>query len=272
MMETLRTWQLLRTLLRNVQQTQGYFEQLQDKQLRRAVAYAAKHVPFYRRVWREVGFDAERFGGLRDLQRIPVFPNDFVKEAARQGELLADDVNTAHCTYIESSGSSGETLRTWKRPLEERLRRAIGLRTWFEHGFRWGDMTAQFQTRAGPSHVLQRVGMSRKAWISTANPLDDQLDQFLRSKADVIVGAPTALRHLCHAIEACGEKPKKPKIIFCAGEVIDTETGDVVVTFSLSTPTADITIASDEIGVLGKVRAGLDLLDTRSPSDAPAAR
>ncbi len=34
---------------------------------------------------------------------------------------------------------------------------------------------------------------------------------------------------------------------------VDTETGDVVQTFDLSTPTADITIASDEIGVLGNV-------------------
>jgi len=34
---------------------------------------------------------------------------------------------------------------------------------------------------------------------------------------------------------------------------VDTETGDVVITFDLSTPTADIVIASDEIGVLGNV-------------------
>jgi hypothetical protein len=34
---------------------------------------------------------------------------------------------------------------------------------------------------------------------------------------------------------------------------VDTVTGDVVITFDLSTPTADIAIASDEIGVLGNV-------------------
>jgi uncharacterized phage protein gp47/JayE len=34
---------------------------------------------------------------------------------------------------------------------------------------------------------------------------------------------------------------------------VDTETGDVVINFDLSTPTADIVIASDEIGVLGNV-------------------
>jgi phenylacetate-CoA ligase len=200
---------------------------LQDEQLRRAVAHAAKHVLFYRRAWPEAGFDAERFGGLRDLQRIPIFPNDLVKDAIRNGELVPYHVNTENCTYIDSSGSSGQSIRTWKRPLEERIRRAIGLRTWFEHGFRWGDMTAQFQILPGPSHFLQRVGISRKVWISTANPLNDQLDQFLKSKADVIVGTPTALRRLCHAINECGEIPKKPKIIFCAGEIIDKETTDI---------------------------------------------
>ncbi len=34
---------------------------------------------------------------------------------------------------------------------------------------------------------------------------------------------------------------------------VDTETGDVVITFALSTPTADIVIGSDEIGLLGNV-------------------
>jgi hypothetical protein len=34
---------------------------------------------------------------------------------------------------------------------------------------------------------------------------------------------------------------------------VDTETGDVVKSFDLSTPTTDIIIASDEIGVLGNV-------------------
>src|SRR5262249_347920 len=145
LLETSRTWLLLRHLRTNVHGSLNALELLQDKLLRAIVAHAYEHVPFYRWLWNERGFDARQFRGMQDLERIPVANSALVKEAGRKGALLAKWVDTDACTYLDSSGSSGSPLRIWKGPVEDRIRRAVGLRIWFEHGFSWRDRTAQFQ-------------------------------------------------------------------------------------------------------------------------------
>lgn len=229
-MEAAATWLLLRELRRNVTSAPNRLRALQDELALEAIAHAAAHVPFYRRYWREQGFDAASFRGLCDWHRIPVVPMAAAKQAARGGELLDVRVDTARCTYLDSSGSSGSATRIWKQPLEERVRRAGGLRIWFEHGFRWRDTTAQFQILPGPQLRLQKLGISRKTWISTAAPLAVQLRQFLAADADVVAGTPTALRAICAEIEREGLQapPCRPRIVFGAGELMDQSTRSAV--------------------------------------------
>jgi phenylacetate-CoA ligase len=228
LLETPRTWMLLRHLRANVYGSLDALRLLQDKLLLAAVHHAYENVPFYTWFWNETGFDARRFRGIQDLERIPIAGNELVKEAGRKGRLLANRVDTSACTYLDSSGSSGNPLRIWRGPVEDRVRRAVGLRIWFEHGFSWRDRTTQFQILPGPQHPLQRFGISRKVWISTALPIERQLTQFLESKADVVAGTPTALRRIAYAVEASGEKAAKPRIVFGAGELIDDETRGIV--------------------------------------------
>jgi phenylacetate-CoA ligase len=97
-----------------------------------------------------------------------------------------------------------------------------------EHGFRWRHTTAQFQILRGPSHPLQQFGIARKTWISTVDPLEKQLRQFLESRADFVVGTPTALRRITEAIVATGANPKRPRMVFCAGELLDRATADTI--------------------------------------------
>ncbi|MGH7230650.1 MAG: phenylacetate--CoA ligase family protein [Nitrospiraceae bacterium] len=246
MTDAVRTWMLLQRLRSNVRRAPESLARLQDELLRAAVSHAYHTVPFYRRVWDQPGFDARRVKGFEDIGRMPIITSAMVKEAAQHGELLARGVDTRRCTFLDSSGSSGHPLRIWKQPLEERLRRAVGLRLWFEHGFRWRQMTAQFQIRTGPSHPLQQFGVSRKAWISTQQPIEEQLTRFLRSKADVVVGTATALRRVARAIESARVKPTQPRIVFCAGELLDAETRGLV----------KRALGVDPIGVYGQTEVG----------------
>lgn len=227
-MEILRTWKCLMNLRANVTRSPANLRSLQDYLFRDAIIHAYSNVPFYRRVWDEAGVDVQAIRGIQDLDRIPIITAPLVRESAKRGELLARGVDPSSCTYLETSGSSGAALRIWKRPLEERVRRAVGLRIWFEHGFRWRHNTAQFQIKPGPSHVLQRFGISRKTWISTAQSIEDQLAQLLEAKADVVVGTATALRRIARASEAVQAILKRPRVVFCAGELVDAETRQLV--------------------------------------------
>lgn len=224
MIELLKTWQFLKTLRRNVWRSPDELETLRNRLLRETVRHAHAKVPFYRRLWDEAGVDITRFRGLADLERLPIVTAPMLKGAAAKGELLAEGVDAARCTFLDSSGSSGQPFRLWKRPSEERVRRAVGLRIWLEHGFRWRDVTAQFQILAGPSHPLQRVGIARKHWISTTLSREEQTRRFLDARANVVVATATGLRNLCAGLEAAGKRALSPRLVLCAGELIDEET------------------------------------------------
>jgi phenylacetate-coenzyme A ligase PaaK-like adenylate-forming protein len=212
----------------NVTRSPAHLRTLQDQLFRAAAIHAYRNVPFYRRVWDEAGIDVQSIRGIQDLDRIPIITAPMVREAAKLGDLRARGVDPSSCTYLDTSGSSGVALRVWKRPLEERVRRAVGLRIWFEHGFRWRHHTAQFQIKPGPSHMLQRFGISRKTWISTERSIEDQLAQLLEAKPDVVVGTATALRRIARASEAAQVILKRPLVVFCAGELVDVETRQLV--------------------------------------------
>ena len=226
--ELFRTWLMLRDLRAGTTRSPDALRETQDLLLRDTVAHAARNVRFYRRFWADAGFDAAAFGGLEDLGQIPILPSAYLKSLPEEERPLDAGFDRSRATYLDTSGSSGNKLRIWKSPDEERARRAVGLRIWFEHGFRWHHMTAQFQIAIGPSLFLQRLGISRKVWISTALPIETQRQQLLQSKADVIVGTPTALRRMAYALSDRGLKPKTPTVIFGAGELLDTETTTIV--------------------------------------------
>jgi phenylacetate-CoA ligase len=276
MIEAARTWLLLHRLRANVRARPEGLIALQDDLLRRAVAHAAAHVPFYRRFWAERGFRPAGFRGLADLERIPIVDSATVKQAARNGELLAEGCRPEACTHLDSSGSSGKTTRIWKGPLEERLRRAVGLRIWFEHGFRWRDVTAQFQILPGPSLLLQKLGISRKIWISTAEPVAVQRARFLATAAELVVGTPTALRALCHALRAAAVCPVRPRVVFAAGELLDAATHRLV-SATLGVPPVAI-YGQTEVGYVAwqcerraafHLNADTHLVETRQ-ADGPA--
>jgi len=81
----------------------------EDTRLRRLIRHAAEHVPYYRRLFREIGLDPEAFRGRVDLPRIP--PLD--KETVRQhvDELVADNAAAFHPVWAQTSGSTGTPLR-----------------------------------------------------------------------------------------------------------------------------------------------------------------
>jgi phenylacetate-CoA ligase len=224
--ETLAGWLLLRELRSNVRRSREALDRIRGPLLQAAVAHAWQHVPFYRRVWKDAGFDGT-CRGLNDLERVPIVTRDMVRAGAESGELLARGVRQQACTHLDTSGSSGYALRIWKRPLEERLRRAVGLRIWFELGFRWRHVTVQFQGRPGTHHFLQRAGVGRKTWIDLRHPHDRQLRDFVAARADVVVANATVLRRICRDAESAGLALHRPRLVLSAGELVDADTRDL---------------------------------------------
>ena len=228
MIESARTWWLLRELRAGSRRSPRSTATMQLRLLRSTLEHAHRRVPFYGRVWGEAGFDPESVRSLEDVERIPIINAPMVREAIERGEMVDRHLDVSQIPAYPSSGVSDVPVQIPRPPREQRLWRAGSLRIWFEHGYRWHQATAAFDATRAPSHPLQRAGISRTTWIHTSWPLPEQVDSFAGARADVVMATPTVFRRLCRGIESSGAVFKTPRIVFSEGEVLDTGTREMI--------------------------------------------
>lgn len=228
MIETLRTWRLLRSLRRGARGSRDSHAGLQARLLRAAIRHAHERVPLYRRMWDEAGVDPGAVRGPEDLRRLPPLSAGAAREAIERGELVARGVDPSSLPAFPTSGSSGRPLWVARGPTEQRVWRASALRIWFEHGYRWSQITAQLDPHPGPPHPLQRIGVSRTAWVSTELDVEQQVELLRRSRADVVVGTPSALRRVARSVAAAGGEIARPRVVFAHGEVLDAGSSGLI--------------------------------------------
>ena len=80
-----------------------------DERLRLLIRRAARQVPYYRELFRQIGFDPESFRGRRDLPLIPLLDKETLRQ--RSMEFLADDIGRLDPVWERTSGSTGTPLR-----------------------------------------------------------------------------------------------------------------------------------------------------------------
>ena len=163
MVETLRTLRLLRTLRRNTRASPERLAELQARLLRDAVSHccAARAL-----LSAHVGGG----GAGHPLSALPVISQAAGRAALESGELVAEGVDRTRCPVFHSTGSSGRPLEVPRGAVEQRLWRAVALRSWLELGYRWRDTTAHLDLEAGPAHPFARLGVSRTEWLSPRRP------------------------------------------------------------------------------------------------------
>ncbi len=113
-------------------------QEFRDAHVRAMVEHCARTVPYYRRVFAECGFRADRCQGLNDLAQLPVLTKLIVQE--HTGELVSEAVDRKQCVITHTSGTTGAGLRfpVTKRAAQEswavwwRYRRwhSLDLNTW----------------------------------------------------------------------------------------------------------------------------------------------
>jgi phenylacetate-coenzyme A ligase PaaK-like adenylate-forming protein len=108
--------------------------------LRTMLRHCAAHVPYYRRLFRKVGFDPESFRTLSDLAIIPLLDKGTIR-ANLQG-LLADNVGRNQRIYFTTAGTMGEPLGLYNMRYNGGRERAFIHAQWARVGFRSTDRRA----------------------------------------------------------------------------------------------------------------------------------
>src|SRR5687768_8375604 len=84
----------------------GRLEEVQLLKLRHLLAEAEAHVPYYRRIFAEIGFKAEEVSSLADLARLPFLDKPAIRTNTEA--LRSQKARSLHS--FNTGGSSGEPL------------------------------------------------------------------------------------------------------------------------------------------------------------------
>src|SRR6266571_4255440 len=112
----------------------------QISKLRIMLRHCAEHVPYYRQLFQQVGFDPGSFRTLSDLRALPLLDKDTIR--ARLQDLLADNISHRQMLYFTTGGTMGKPLGLYNLKHSGGRERAFIYTQWRRVGFQHGDRRA----------------------------------------------------------------------------------------------------------------------------------
>ncbi len=132
----------------------------QWEQLRRMVKHASTKVPYYRRIFAELGMSHEDIRQPADLVHLPRLTKEIIRH---EGDaMLAEDFAHWQPRAKATSGSTGTPLRYWIDRGSHGLHWAFIWRAWQQSGFKPGDRWA---TLSGGALVPAHVDLRQKTYL-----------------------------------------------------------------------------------------------------------
>ena len=86
----------------------------QERRVRTAVAYAQRHVPYYRETMRSLRLAPDDFRTADDLARLPLIQRDQLQRDPEY--FVSEKWPPEACVRLESGGSTGEPLTVFRDP------------------------------------------------------------------------------------------------------------------------------------------------------------
>jgi phenylacetate-CoA ligase len=188
----------------------------QQERLRELVAYAAKRVPYYRKI---------SLRGNDDLASIPLTTKDALREGP--DSFLAEGFSKDSLGKITTSGSSGMPVTIYYNEYEANHRLALEYYQLTECGVGPFDRQAHLTYYTLPRKTLQRLGVFRREYLSF---YDDERENILRLKGirpDVLHCYPSFLVPLAEANKEHGMGFSVKKI-FSSAELLSEASRSII--------------------------------------------
>lgn len=221
----------------------------QQRKLRRLLAEAVSHVPFYRRSWKGLGLSSGELADPAVLARLPVLTKAELagiparERASRRFDLgrLAEESTT---------GSTGQPFSLYVDAAYRRRRNARFLRALLSSGYRpWQRLMLLTDRHAGSG--LRR---GRLHYVSVEQPTDAIAEAYARIRPAVLYGFATPLRLLAEHLRAAGTDYPRPRLVISTAEVLDPATRRALAG-AFSCPVADF-YGMTEMGLVAWKRPG----------------
>jgi len=184
------------------------WDEYRDRRLRTFLRHCAETVPFYRRLWGDLGIEIDSIQTLADMQRLPVLtkaevqraPADFVSEAVPQRRRV----------MIHTSGTTGGGLRfaTTLEAIQEqwaiwwRYRRLHGLQPGTWCGYFGGRSVVPLSQQRPPFWRYNRPGRQIlfSGYHMSPRTLSSYIDELRRRQPPWLHGYPSLLTLLAGGV------------------------------------------------------------------------
>ena len=237
-------------------------EALAVARLRAMLAHAARTVPYWARLFAEVGFDPDGVASPADLRALPILERDVVRRA--WSELQSRAVPDADAIFTSTSGTTGAGLAVRATPEAYARTWAQQLRHWRLGGVRPGD----WRITLFGAEVVPRAADARRLWVY--NALERQIllsayhlspahaDRYrarLERRPHVVEGFPSILGDLALVIGPARPGRPRARVVYTTGEALLPEMRRRIAE-AFGAPVLDQYGQDEKVGFILECRAG----------------
>jgi len=199
-------------------------EEYQMEQLTKLLNHAYDNVPYYRRVFDEIGLRPKDIQNFNDLKQLPCLTKDDFKNNFQ--ELVARNIDIKKLPMSHTSGTSGKPLQFYTSRSAGQRERAFIFHQWSRAGYELGDskvgIRGEIINRRNPVEfdpVEKILRLSpRVDNVETAKYYLQKIEGF---KSDFIHGYPSAIASFAYVIKKYGlPVPFQLKAVLFASEVV----------------------------------------------------
>lgn len=198
---------------------------LADARLRRLIAYAVEHVPYYRELFARERLDPREIQGVADLPKIPLLTRHILQE--RFEDLKSDEFAKHSPVLGQSGGSTGERRQFWLSRRSMDLEFAAAQRHYDAAGYRDGDRCASLYFPLEGSLAGRLYWDDWKSRMRSLNTrllnrqyFHELIGAAVSFRADVLWAYPSHLELFLRYVEETGDDRFRPRVVVTNAEVL----------------------------------------------------
>ena len=221
-----RQWKVLQ---RNEFLSREDLLEIQNVKLQKLIEHCYDTVPYYHRLFIELGLTPDDIRCAQDLQKLPILTKQIIRE--NYPDLFSTAVDAKRQRPESTGGSTGTPLQFCMDKREWSMQRASSFRAWKSYGLELGDKVfsiggasiAQKKNGFSLKNLYDRV-IVRNYKFNSADVSDAcqqrHLESFNRIKPSAVRGYGSSLVIFARYLKKVGYQPSGVKVVLTTGEVL----------------------------------------------------
>jgi phenylacetate-CoA ligase len=210
----------------------------QFNKLKKLLNHSYENVPYYRRIFEEIGAEPKDIRNFNDFKRIPILTKEIIRNDFNR--LIAKNISEHELIPNSTGGSTGEPLSFYQDHNYELWADAARIRGWYHlAGCESGDTCAilwgaMHEVKEDFSFLerLRDIFKSGEIWLNAFNLSDERKIEFMRwcqfFKPRLLRGYVTAIKDLAFFLENHNLSFPRLKGIIFGAESVDNNTQEYI--------------------------------------------